>query len=248
MSVFWSPVFFVTALVYSSAGLGGASAYLAFLTAAGVDYGLVPTCALALNVLSASVSFFNWVRYFRRFLIPMMAVSIPASFIGGRMEVGSDFLGVVIYLVLGIVGLTMLLPTERLAKRKVKMVEKTALIYLFILVLSFFFGFIGGMIGIGGGVFLIPVLYLSGLTDEKQAASAGNVFILTNSIAGLIGQTIKLTYIPLDLLLLPSVSVIFGSLLGSHLSSTRLSPHFVKAMFGLIVLLTAIVSFISRRH
>lgn len=248
MTPLWNLAFFLTALLYSSAGLGGASAYLAYLSIAGIDYRFVPALALVMSITSTLTSSINWIKYFRRSLIPIVAVSAPAAFIGGKIRLDEKTFDIAVSVLLTFIGATMIAPPEKLIKLRketdddvTKKSSKTKK-YLLIFIMSPILGFVAGAIGIGGGVFLLPLLYLSGIADEKQAASAGTVFILVNSVFGFIGHIIKLKYVPLDLILFPTLSVILGAFIGSYVSSKVLDPRLVKVLFGLILIFIAVIN------
>lgn len=232
----WNFIFFITAFLYSSAGLGGASAYLAYLSLARIEYKLIPVYALTLNIISTTISSINWLKHARKIVIPIILVSTPAAFTGGLLKISEKTFIIITSLVLIIVGILMLYPIEKKIKFKI---SQNLFVILFF---SALFGFLGGMIGIGCGVFLVPLLYLTGTAKEKEAASAGTIFILANSIFGLVGHWVKIKSIQTDLIIQPAISVAIGAFTGSYIASNKLPPKLVKNLFGIIVILIALIS------
>lgn len=235
MSLIWNLIFFITALLYSSAGLGGASAYLAYLSLAHIDYNLIPIYALILSIISTTISSMNWFKHVRKIVIPIILVSTPSAFVGGLLKISEKVFIIITSLVLISIGILMLYPVEK--KIRFKIFQNTSVILLF----SSFFGFLGGMIGIGCGVFLVPLLYLTGKAKEKEAASAGTIFILANSIFGLVGHLVKIKNIQLDPIIQPAISVALGAFTGSYIASNKLPSKLVKKIFGTIVILIALI-------
>lgn len=237
MNPIWNIIFFITAFLFSSAGLGGASAYLAYLSLAGVMYNLVPIYALILNVISTLISSINWFKHMKKIIFPIILFSSPAAFLGGLLKIDEKTFKILTALVLISIGIIMISPIEK--KKEFQKLRSPR--YFIILPLSSFFGFIGGMIGIGCGVFLIPLLYLTKTADEKSSASAGTAFILVNSIFGLIGHALKNKNIEISPLIQPAISVATGAFIGSYISSKKLPPKLVKRLFGIIVIFIAVI-------
>jgi uncharacterized membrane protein YfcA len=235
-------LFFVTALLYGAAGFGGGSTYNALLVLAGTDYRAVPVIALACNVLVVSVGSWRFARSghvdWRR-IWPLFILSIPFAWLGGRLVVAETvFVGLLAACLL-VAGLLMLWQPlwekEAPAGARSRWLEPVA---------GGALGFLAGMVGIGGGIFLAPLLYMLRWGPPKAIAGTSAVFILANSLAGLAGQLAKgsgdatgqalATYWPL----FPAVLV--GGLIGSTLGSGRLDPRYVRILTALLILYVAV--------
>lgn len=233
--------FALTAMLYASVGFGGGSTYTALLIATGTDYRLVPLIALACNI--AVVSGNTW-RYTRaklvpwRRLLPLIVLSIPAAWLGGRLEISETVFIGLLWIALAIAGWRLVASKERQDSDAVRStpVWMDAGIGAAI-------GFYSGLVGIGGGIFLAPILHTLKWGRAKTIAACCSVFILVNSIAGLSGQWTKLAgaeqlsnalvYWPL----LPAV--IIGGWVGNYVGVFKLSPNLVKRLTGGLILLVA---------
>ena len=233
--------FFVTALVYSLAGFGGGSTYNALLVLAEVDYRAVPILALCCNIIVVTVG--SW-RFARAGHIdwgriwPLIILSVPLAWLGGRIEVAETlFVGLLAFSLL-VSGLLMLWQPHWQrhgeAPRRGKWLEPVA---------GGALGFLAGVVGIGGGIFLAPLLYILRWGSERAIAGTCALIILVNSIAGLGGQLSKdnarvgsalVDHWPL----FPAVLV--GGLIGSLLGSQRLDPKHVRVVTAVLVLYVAL--------
>ena len=186
-----SILFFVTALIYSSVGFGGGSTYLALLLLSGVSYQIFPIIALACNIIVVSGNSFNYIRvgsYNLKLLFPYLIGSIPFAFIGGSIQVEKELFEILLFFVLIIAGL-LLLVNFRSYKNNPR-IYNTLPIYLSSLI-GAVLGFVSGVVGIGGGIFLSPILYLLKVANPKNITITVSLFILINSIFGIIGQLTK---------------------------------------------------------
>jgi uncharacterized membrane protein YfcA len=234
-------LFFLTALLYGAAGFGGGSTYNALLVLAGTDYRAVPVIALACNVLVVTVGSWRFARSghveWRR-IWPLFVLSIPFAWIGGRLAVAEIvFVGLLAASLL-VAGLLMLWQPlwekEAPARVRSRWLEPVA---------GGALGFLAGMVGIGGGIFLAPLLYMLRWGPPKAIAGTSAVFILVNSLSGLAGQLAKgsggagaqalATYWPLF------PAVLIGGLIGSTLGSGRLNPKYVRILTALLILYVA---------
>ena len=232
-------LFFLTALLYGAVGFGGDSTYNALLVLAGADYRAVPVVALACNIIVASAGSWRFSRSghvdWRR-IWPFFALSIPFAWIGGRLDVAETVFVGLLALSLLAAGLLMLWQPRwqsegppRIASRWVEPVAGGAL------------GFLAGLVGIGGGIFLAPLLYMLRWGTPRAIAGTCAVFILANSISGLAGQLAKgnaggealAAYWPLF------PAVLAGGLIGSTLGTSRLDPQYVRILTALLILYVA---------
>jgi len=236
-------LFFVTAVLYASVGFGGGSTYNAILVLGDTDYRLLPSIALSCNLIVVT----GGVWQYRRsgdlnlmFALPFIALSIPMAWFGGTVPIERETFIMFLGLSLLAAGLAMWFqPPESRASP-----PGAPLVNWFVgLPVGAVIGFLAGMVGIGGGVFLAPCLHLLRLADPKRIAATSSFFIMVNSIAGLFGQSMKqgasahlgqLTdYVWLG------VAVLIGGQVGSRLSTRVLSGHVVKRLTAALVLYVA---------
>lgn len=184
-------LFFVVALAYASVGFGGGSTYNALLVLWGVDYQVIPVIALTCNIIVVS----GGVYHFHRAgvpptweLLPFILLSVPCAWLGGRLPVSElVFTGM-----LGAVLLLAGLQTLRGSLGQQRGVTGLQVNYWLLGVpAGAAIGLVSGIVGIGGGIFLAPLLYLTGRQEPRRVAAMASGFILVNSIAGLTGQLMK---------------------------------------------------------
>ena len=241
--------FLLTAALYASVGFGGGSSYTALLAISGISYTLIPVISLLCNICVVSGN--SW-RYFRGGYIklsqvwPLFLVSIPAAMIGGMLRVSEA-------LYLGLLCLALLLASLRMVfgsyagdETAVELAAKYGKVLSGIL--GGLIGFISGIVGIGGGIFLAPVLYRlgwgRGSEQGQNIAAACSLFILVNSIAGLAGQISKNASAEFYVQILPYWPLILAVLLGGTFGN-MFSLHFFKAeqlrrVTGVLILIVAI--------
>ena len=186
-----SILFFVTAVLYSSVGFGGGSTYLALLLIWGVPYFIFPLIALSCNIIVVSGNCFNYIRTGNlnlKLLIPYLIGSIPLAFIGGSLPIEKRFFEILLFLVLATAGILLLL-NYRAYDDKEKSYRKVPIIIS--ILIGGVLGFISGVVGIGGGIFLSPILFLIRAGKPKHIVTTASLFILINSFSGIIGQITK---------------------------------------------------------
>ncbi len=180
--------FFVTAVLYAAVGFGGGSTYAALLALSGLDYRLLPVLALACNIVVVAGSS---VRFARARVTPwrgavlLTALAAPAALVGGLTPIGEQSFLLLLGGSLILTGLTMLIPVNA-------EVEGTPAAWSrFVPLAAAPLGYLAGLVGIGGGIFLAPLLHLSRWNSARAIAATASVFILVNSLFGLAGQLIK---------------------------------------------------------
>ena len=184
-------LFFVTAILYSSVGFGGGSTYLALLLIWDVPYLIFPIIALSCNIIVVSGNCFNYIKAGNlnlKLLIPYLIGSIPLAYIGGSLPLEKQIFEILLFLVLSIAGI-LLLFNFRSYDDKEKSYKKIST--LLSVPIGGILGFISGVVGIGGGIFLSPILFLIRAGKPKNIVTAASLFILINSISGIIGQLTK---------------------------------------------------------
>ena len=236
-----SILFFVTALIYSSVGFGGGSTYLALLLLWGVPYQIFPIIALACNIIVVSGNSFNYIKAGNlnlKLLFPYLIGSIPFAFIGGSMQIEKELFEIILFFVLATAGVLLLFNFKSYKDNSTS--YKALPLYISIII-GTLLGFISGIVGIGGGIFLSPILYLFRAANPKHITVAISLFILINSIFGIIGQLSKnqnLFDIKEYLFLLLVVFV--GGQIGNILNLKLFSTKILALITSLLVIFVAI--------
>jgi len=231
----------ITAILYSSVGFGGGSTYLALLLIWGVPYFMFPVIALSCNIIVVSGNCYNYIRAGNlnlRLLIPYLIGSIPMAYVGGSLPIDKRLFEILLFLVLAAAG-TLLLSNFKFYDDKEENYRKIP-IALSILI-GAALGFFSGVVGIGGGIFLSPILFLVRAGRPKHIVTVASLFILINSISGIIGQLTKndvLTEVQNYWYLL--ATVLIGGQVGNFLN-LKIFPTRVLAMLtGILVIFVAI--------
>jgi uncharacterized protein len=234
--------FFATALLYASVGFGGGSTYTALLALAGTDYRILPFISLACNVIVVAG---GTIRYGQsglipwRRVVPLVIASAPMALLGGLTPIKQPLFMALLAASLLVAGLLLLLqrtPVVEPADRSARPVVDA--------MLGGSIGYLSGLVGIGGGIFLAPLLHLMRWGNARAIAATASLFILINSVAGIVGQGIKLgdadalgavtDYWPL------AVAVLIGGQIGSWAGITILSQTLVRRATGVLILYVAV--------
>ena len=236
-----SILFFVTAILYASVGFGGGSTYLALLLISGVPYFIFPVIALSCNIIVVSGNCFNYIRAGNlnlRLLIPYLIGSIPLAFIGGSLPIEKWLFEILLFLVLTIAGILLLLNFRSYDDKEERYRKVPIIISIFI---GGILGFISGVVGIGGGIFLSPILFLIKAGRPKHIVTTASLFILINSLLGIIGQLTKnvvISEIPNYWFLL--LAVLIGGQVGNFLNLKIFPTRILALITAGLVLFVAI--------
>ena len=233
--------FFITAILYSSVGFGGGSTYLALLLIWDIPYYIIPVIALICNIIVVSSNSLNYVRagnYNLKLLTPFLIGSIPLSFIGGTLIIKKEIFEILLFIVLLIAGLLLLI-NNKSYKNEIIIIKKINVFFSFFI--GSILGLISGIVGIGGGIFLSPMLYLLKLEKPKVIATTASLFILINSISGILGQFTKELIINEILSYwLFFICVFVGGLIGNYLNIKIFSNRILAIITSLLVIFVAI--------
>ena len=235
-------LFLATAILYSSVGFGGGSTYLALLLIWGVPYFIFPVIALSCNIIVVSGNCFNYIRTGNlnlKLLIPYLIGSIPLAFIGGSLPIEKRFFEILLFLVLMAAGILLLLNFKSYDDKEENYRKIPIPVSILI---GGVLGFISGIVGIGGGIFLSPILFLIRAGRPKHIVTTASLFILINSVSGIIGQLTKnavINEIPNYWYLL--VAVLIGGQLGNFLN-LKIFPTRILALVTAIL-----VTFVATR-
>lgn len=226
---------FVVAVLYSSVGHGGASGYLAVMALLAVAPEITRPTALLLNVFVATIGtiqfyragFFSW-----RVFLPFAVTSVPLAFIGGMIQLPTNVYKIIL-------GVVLILAASRLAWKFTSDAEiKEPKIWL-ALIIGAIMGLLSGLVGVGGGIFLTPVLLLMNWAETKQAAGISAMFILVNSIAGLAGNYVQVVKLPTNVWFWIAAAVI-GGIIGSTLGSKRFDSITLRRVLAVVLLFAGV--------
>lgn len=227
---------FVVAFLYASVGHGGASGYLALMALFGIAPEVMKPTALMLNLfvsLTAFLQFYRGKHFSWHIFWPFALASVPLSFAGGMIKVNG-----VVYKQL--LGLLLLIPVARfLFFHKITVTDTRKHNIWLSLMTGAAIGFLSGLIGIGGGIMLSPVLLLLAWTDQKQTAAISALFILVNSLAGLGGQLTNGVQFSADMITFVAVAFA-GGWLGAWMGALRFRQTVLKQVLALVLLVAAV--------
>ena len=233
-------LFFITAILYSSVGFGGGSTYLALLLIWDIPYYIFPVIALICNIIVVTGNSINYVRagnHNFKLLTPFLIGSIPMAFFGGTLKIDKEIFEILLFLVLSIAGFLLLLNNKAYENKKITIRKINFVISI---IIGSILGLISGVVGIGGGIFLSPILFLLKADKPKNIVTTASLFILVNSISGVFGQLTKesifselIIYLPLFL------SVLIGGLLGNYINLKIFSNRVLALITSLLVIFVA---------
>ena len=233
--------FFITAILYSSVGFGGGSTYLALLLIWDIPYYILPIIALLCNIIVVSGNSFNYIRagnHNIRLLMPFLIGSIPLAFIGGTLLINKEIFEILLFIVLSVSGFLLLMNNKSYEDKSIIIKKLHFLISFFI---GSILGLVSGIVGIGGGIFLSPVLFLLKADKPRVIATTASLFILINSISGMLGQLTKETVLNeiINYWLLFMV-VLIGGFVGNYINLKILSNRILAIITSLLVIFVAI--------
>jgi uncharacterized membrane protein YfcA len=235
-----SAFFFITAILYSSVGFGGGSTYLALMLIWDIPYYIFPIIALFCNIIVVSGNSINYIRSGNlniKLLTPYLVGSIPFAFLGASISIEKEIFEILLFFILVIAGIFLLIGSKSFNKNKIKIKQIPKILSISI---GSVIGFISGIVGIGGGIFLSPLLFLMKAGYPKHIATTASLFILINSIFGVAGQLTKnivfnefLNYWPLFLV------VLMGGQVGNFLNIKFLTNKTLALITSLLVIFVA---------
>jgi uncharacterized protein len=248
-------LFFTIALVYASAGFGGGSSYLAVMSLYGLQMTTMrPTSLLCNIVVVIGGTYIFWKQGYLNFkkIIPLSILSIPMAFVGGLLPIKEHTFFILLGISLILAALLMFFQqyfntraTVPDGGTGVSDTDKSSGNFksfpnLFNAFIGGIIGFLSGMVGIGGGIFLSPILHLLKWDMPKHIAAAASFFILINSISGLIGQFSKNSHIDWTFALPLMAAVLIGGQIGSRLSAFKFDQAIVRTVTAVVVLYAGI--------
>lgn len=227
-------LFFVVAFLYASVGHGGASGYLAVMALLGFSSAVMKPTALLLNVLVSLIAFISFYRakHFKQQLLwPLIAASIPFAYLGSVIPVSE-------LLYKKILGLVLLLSIIRLVMNSAEKPLSPRPKWYVLFVIGAAIGLVSGMIGMGGGILLSPILLLMGWSTQKQTAAISAIFIFLNSMAGIAGQFKSGFYLGPQIITIIMV-VLAGGALGAYIGAEKLKASNMKYILAAVLIMAA---------
>lgn len=226
---------FLVALLYSSVGHAGASGYIAVMSLFALAPDEIKPIALALNILVASIGtwqfaragHFDWATFW-----PFALTSVPMAFLGGYLEVPVGVFEKV-------VGVALLWSAAQFFFRPTSDDAASRPALPVALVAGAGLGFLSGLVGVGGGIFLTPLLLLAGWARTKTASAVSAAFILANSVAGLAGNLAATREFP-PIAIALMVAAVAGGSIGSYLGSSRLAPALIKRLLAVVLVIAGV--------
>ena len=236
-----SILFFITAILYSSVGFGGGSTYLALLLIWDIPYYIFPVIALLCNIIVVTGNSINYVRagnHNFKLLLPFLFGSIPLAFLGGALIVKKEIFEILLFLILSIAGVLLLINNKSYDDKNI--ITKKVNLFVSFLIGSVL-GLVSGLVGIGGGIFLSPILFLLKADKPKNIVTTASLFILINSIFGILGQLTKENILNEISLYWPLfISVLIGGLFGNYLNLMIFSNRVLAIITSTLVIFVAI--------
>ena len=234
-------LFLFVAFIYSSVGLGGGSSYTALMAIFGINYLIIPTASLSLNLIVTSIGMLNFWRngHGRLGLIaPFLLTSIPMAYLAGSLNLPKEIFQLILLFTLILVVVRIYVLRELQFSFYLSGTKK----WIFMVGLGAILGFVAGSVGIGGGIYLVPLIVMFDLGSEKEAAAAGTIFIWVNSLAGVFARAQAGTF-DIDFILPLIGAVIAGGLAGSYLGSFKFQAETIQKIMGTVIIFAIIFLF-----
>jgi uncharacterized membrane protein YfcA len=228
-------LFFMISILYSSVGFGGGSSYLAILAFTGIAFSQIRATALLCNivvVIGNVYLFYRQKELHWKKIIPIVLFSVPFAFLGGYLKISQQLFFILLGFTLLFAAISMWL-SKKIITSDVKISKSKPLKNSFY---GSFIGFISGMVGIGGGIFLSPILHLTHWDTPKRIAATASFFILVNSVSGLLGQYSNPNfYIDWNLTSILLITVLIGGQIGSRMSNRYFTPIQLKKTTAILI-------------
>lgn len=239
---FWHVIvlFFIVAILYAAVGFGGGSSYLAILALTGIVFTQIRATALLCNIVVVSSNvflFYHQKKIDWKKITPLILLSVPLAYVGGYLKIEQQLFFILLGFTLLFAAITMWVSKRIITSDEKKSIKKPLENAGF----GGIIGFISGMVGIGGGIFLAPLLHLTNWDTPKKIAATASFFILVNSVAGLLGQYSNPDFIidwKLTSILL--VTVFIGGQIGSRTSTDYLTPIQLKKATAILIAFVSI--------
>lgn len=228
---------FLGAILYTSVGHAGSSIYIAIMSLFGLSATVIKPTALVLNIFVASFTSWKFIRaklFDLTLFIPLAVGAIPMAYFGGSINLGTEAYKVVVGVLLTISGFLFLFQQKKQVSEQL-----TPPKFILALLVGAAIGLLAGLTGTGGGIFLSPLALLFNWTTVKQASGTSALFILVNSVFGLLGHASSVSNLP-DILPVFVGAVLLGAAIGTQLGIKQLSSQGVKRALGLVLIIAGL--------
>ncbi len=226
--------FLVIAFIYASVGFGGGSSYLALLSLYAIPFQEMKLTALICNIVvvtGGTIIYLKRKELQLKKILPLVIASVPMAYVGARLRISQNTFFMVLGLCLVVAGMLLWIKPLKITEN-----EKKPNSYIREVLLGSSIGFVSGMVGIGGGIFLAPLLSLIKWDSPKKIAATASFFILINSIAGITGQLSSLnTEVNITEILLLACAVLIGGQAGSRIGSGKFNQLTVRRVTAVLV-------------
>jgi uncharacterized protein len=239
VDLFLPIIFFFVALIYSSVGLGGGSAYTSIMAIFGINYLIIPTTSLSLNLI---VTFIGMIHFWKNdhgrinLVLPFLLTSVPMTYFAGLLELPELLFKILLLFTLVFVAIRIYFLNDLKISIHLNPVKKWFIIFG----LGGILGFISGTVGIGGGIYLVPLIILFGLGTEKEASASGAMFIWVNSLVGVLARN-QIGTFDLGFILPLGIATLIGGFFGSYLGAVKFGPKVIQKLMGIVVLIAILV-------
>lgn len=238
---FLAVLFLVVALVHTSVGLGGGSSYTAIMAICGLSIVVIPTVSLSLNIVATTVGAIAFIRHGHakwKLILPFLLLSIPFAYLGGSLVLSKSLFYILLLISLIVIAILLITDPKKYPSTRSELPPTAK--FLLSLLIGATLGFLAGAVGIGGGIYLVPLIILLRLGTEKQAAACGTMFIWLNSCAGMTAR-IQHTAIPCGLIASLAVAVIIGSAIGSTIGASKFRPLTVRRVLAGVIIVASLL-------
>jgi uncharacterized protein len=228
--------FFVIALIYSSVGFGGGSSYLALMAVMGVHYETIRPTALLCNIIVVTggiIIFFRETKLSFKKCLPFIVTSVPLAFIGGYWKISESAFFIILGFSLIVASLLLWVQPGNVDEQKPDKPILNGIVGGGV-------GLLSGLVGIGGGIFLAPLVHLMKWDEARKISALASLFIGVNSISGLGGQLLRTPDLDWPFILPLLLAVLGGGQIGSRLGAKKFNPVYIKRITALLILLAGI--------
>ena len=232
-------LFFIIAFAYSSIGLGGGSSYTALMAILGFNALTIPMNSITLNLMVTTIGSVNFIRNKHaniKLILPFLLSSMPMAYLGGALQLSKEIFFIILWLSLIFVGGRIYLWKDTGFKLSLNAQQKI----IISIIAGSVLGLIAGIVGIGGGIYIVPLILILGLGSAKEAAACGAIFVWLNSLMGIVSRyqhnPVDFNdYIPIV------VAALTGGFVGSLMGSTRFDAKLMEKILGAIILIAIVL-------